>query len=246
MSQAVPRSAAAGTVIDGIMTASTTRTTHVLTRVWDLPTRISHWLIVVLFGFQWWSAENDQLEWHILAGLGMLAVVIFRIYWGVVGSRPSRFTTFVRGPREVLRYAARLAERDTPHAPGHNPMGALSVVGLLSALLIQSGLGLFAIDVEGLNSGPLGYLVSFDRGRIIAGWHEVVFNLLMLLASLHLAAIAYYRFYRREDLVRPMVTGDKLLSGDTDPRDTWQRSIVWAIPDLVAGLIVAAIQYGRF
>src|SRR3954466_14244874 len=102
-------------------------------RVWDLPTRLGHWLMVAGFALSWWTAESGRLEWHRWSGYALLGLVVFRLYWGFFGGSTARFGNFVRGPRAMLDYACgRLAP-----APGHNPLGALSVLALLALLLVQ-------------------------------------------------------------------------------------------------------------
>lgn len=215
-------------------------------RVWDLPTRLFHWLIVALFTFSWWSAENDRLDWHLLSGYAILALVLFRIYWGFVGSRTARFASFLKGPSEFLAYSARLFERSGQATPGHNPMGGWSVVAFIVLLLLQTGLGLFAIDVDGLNAGPLDHLVSFEMGRRIAGLHDKVFNLLLILIGLHAVAIVFYGIYKRENLIAAMVTGLKRMPRARAP-EIHIASLWWVIPGLLAaGLIVAWIVIGHF
>src|SRR4029078_4535731 len=126
-------------------------------RVWDLPTRLFHWTLVVLVGLSWWSAENDQQDLHLYLGYGVLSLLLFRIGWGLAGSSTARFSSFVRGPGAVVRYV-----RNRFHWPlaGHAPLGALSVLALLALLFVIVGTGLFAADEDGLFSGPLAYLVS--------------------------------------------------------------------------------------
>ncbi|MES1262768.1 MAG: cytochrome b/b6 domain-containing protein, partial [Peristeroidobacter soli] len=138
------------------------------TRVWDLPTRLTHWLFVIGLGVSWWTAETGRLEWHRWSGYALLALVSFRLYWGFVGSSTARFRNFVRGPRAIAAYL-----RDgNGTSIGHNPLGALSVLALLGLLLAQIVLGLFAVDVDGIESGPLSLYVSFETGRACAEWHE--------------------------------------------------------------------------
>ena len=180
-------------------------------RVWDLPTRLFHWLIVALFAFSWWTSEYDHFDWHTWSGYGILTLVLFRIAWGFVGSTTARFSNFLRGPRAFLAYGRHLFDRSTPVTPGHNPMGGWSVMALILLLLTQVVLGLFAIDVDGLNSGPLNNLVSFDTGRTASHLHSFVFNLLLVFVGLHVAFIAFYLIYKRENLVRAMLVGVKLM-----------------------------------
>lgn len=171
--------------------------------VWDLPTRAFHWLVVLLIPAMWWTAKNDRLDVHVLLGQVMLFLVLFRILWGLIGSSTARFASFVKGPRAILAYLR--GERDG--RPGHNPLGAVSVVAMLLVLATQVGLGLFASDEDGLNQGPLSHHVSFETAETLAERHETMFNVLLVLIGLHLAAIAYYLVIRRDNIVGPMVTG---------------------------------------
>lgn len=175
-------------------------------KVWDVPTRLFHWAIVFFFVLSWRSAESGAMDWHYLSGLIALGLVLFRLIWGVIGSSTARFTHFVRPPGAALAYLRGPADAPVKTV-GHNPVGGYSVVAMLLALSVQVGTGLFAVDVDGLESGPLSYLVSFDQGRVAAGIHEVSFNLLLGLIALHLLAIAYYRIRRSRKLIVPMITG---------------------------------------
>ncbi len=158
-------------------------------RVWDLPTRLVHWLMVLGVALSWWTGETGRLEWHRWSGYGLLGLVAFRIYWGFFGSSTARFRQFLRGPRTVVGYL----RGAWPPAPGHNPLGALSVLALLALLAAQIVLGLFAVDVDGIESGPLSLYVSFDAGRSAAKWHGAIFNALLWLIALHIVAIAVLR-----------------------------------------------------
>jgi cytochrome b len=176
-------------------------------RLWDGPTRIVHWALVVLIGFAWWSAETSHMDWHRLAGYGVLGLLAFRLLWGFVGSGTARFASFVKAPGATLAYIRTLWSRSHTESHGHNPLGAWSVLAILAALVVQVVSGLFTVDVDGLESGPLSDRVSFDTGRMFARWHHMSFSALQLLVALHLAAIAFYAVYKRADLVGPMVTG---------------------------------------
>ena len=164
---------------------SGTGTTRV--RVWDVPTRVVHWLMAILIAASWWTAENGNLEFHRYSGYSLLALLLFRLYWGVVGSSTARFNHFIKGPSSILRYV----RGGSSETLGHNPLGALSVVALLLLLLTQVTLGLFAVDVDGLESGPLSHLVSFEAGRACAEWHETVFDVLVWVIGLHVAAVLF-------------------------------------------------------
>ena len=183
----------------------------------------------------------------MLSGYAILTLVLFRLYWGLVGSGSARFARFVKGPRAVFAYGRRLFDRSGSSSPGHNPMGGWSVVILVFLLLLQTVLGLFAIDVEGLTAGPLDNLVSFDTGRWFAHQHGKVFNLLLIFSGLHVAAILFYWLYKRENLVSAMITGSKRLSPADAPLAPEFTRLWRAVPGfLAAGLLVAWIVLGRF
>lgn len=203
-------------------------------RVWDLPTRLCHWGIALLIPLLWWSAEEGRLDIHIPAGLTMLGLVLFRLLWGLAGGSTARFAGFVRGPRAILAYL----KGEVPGSPGHNPLGAVSVVVMLAALVVQVGLGLFASDEDGLSPGPLAHFVSYDTSERITDLHESLFNLLLALIALHLAAILFYLIVRRRNLTGPMITG----RGAADPAEpalrpapAWRFWTAAAASALVAG-----------
>ena len=177
--------------------------------VWDFPTRIFHWLLVALLGFSWWSAENDQMDWHYKSGLTVCGLVVFRLLWGLFGTSTARFGQFVRGPRAIWSYM----RGEQPAPIGHNPIGGWSVIALLLALVTQVASGLFSVDVDGLESGPLSSLISFDQGRVAAGIHDVSFWVLLGLVGLHVLAIIFYLVAKRRNLIGAMVTGYQRASG---------------------------------
>jgi len=183
-------------------------------RLWDAPTRLVHWLLVALIAFSWWSAENDDLERHRWSGYAVLAVVAFRIYWGFAGGGAARFASFVKGPKATLAYMKTLPDRSARETPGHNPLGAVSVLAILATLVVQVATGLFAVDVDGIESGPLSDRVDFDTGRALAEIHEISFTVLQVLVILHLAAIAFYLIYKRNNLIGAMITGRRSLTGN--------------------------------
>lgn len=187
-----------------------------IVRVWDLPVRLAHWLLVLLCAFSWWSAEEGRLDWHRLSGYAVLGLVVFRIVWGLVGSETARFASFLRGPKAIAAYLS--SKSDAIRQVGHNPVGGWAVVALLGALLVQAVLGLFAVDVDGIESGPLAVFVSFDAGRAAASAHHLVFNLLLGLIGLHLLAIAFYALAKRQNLIGPMLSGKRRVAeGQAQP-----------------------------
>ena len=175
-------------------------------RIWDLPTRIFHWLLVLLIPFMWWTAEEERLDLHIIGGTTILGLLVFRLIWGLIGSSTARFANFVKGPRGVLSYLSGRAV----HVLGHNPLGGLSVLAMLGLLSLQVGLGLFATDDDGLEEGPLAHLISLDAAEEVADLHEDLFDVLLVLIGVHVAAILFYALVQRKNLVGPMIGG----SGD--------------------------------
>lgn len=182
--------------------------------IWDLPTRLFHWLLAALIGFSWWSVENSYVDWHIWSGIAILTLLLFRLLWGVFGSSTARFANFVRGPRTVRSF---LRDANSWRAPGHTPLGALSVLALLLVTAAQVGLGLIASDEDRLNQGPLAALVSSAASDTARQIHGVLFYILLALIALHVAAIVYYRLVRGKKLVMPMITGRSELDPGVAP-----------------------------
>ena len=181
-------------------------------RIWDLPVRIFHWSLVALLGAAWWTAEEGMLDWHRLSGYAILVLLLFRISWGFAGSGTARFSSFVRSPGATLAFArSDMLRRNASPSVGHNPLGGWSVVLMLTLLVTQVILGMFAVDIDGMESGPFSYLVEFDTGRLAAEWHELNFTLLQALVVLHVVAIAFHQIFHRDALIRAMVTGKKSL-----------------------------------
>ncbi len=107
-------------------------------RVWDLPTRLFHWVLAALIGFSWWSAEEHHTDWHMWSGFAVLTLLLFRLLWGFFGSSTARFANFVRGPRTV---AGHLRDVRGWSGVGHSPIGALGVLTLLIMVAVQVGTG---------------------------------------------------------------------------------------------------------
>jgi len=208
-------------------------------KVWDLPTRLMHWLLVACIGVCWWTGINNQLEYHLYSGYVALWVVLMRLYWGLVGSSTARFVNFVRGPRAVLHYARTLHRRDTPHVHGHNALGAISVLLMLGMVLAVVVLGLFAVDVDGLYSGPLSSYVSFHDGRHLAHLHYKVFNFLLAVIGLHLLAVVFYYVHKRHNLVFPMISGRR--KPVTDLQDEMQVAPLWRF--LIGAVLVTVFVW---
>ncbi len=179
-------------------------------RVWDMPVRIFHWLAVLLVLLAWITKEvgGNAMTYHMWSGYTMLALVLFRLIWGFVGSQHARFGDFVRGPATVVRYVLGASKDTSTISHGHNPAGGWSVLALLVCLLVQAVTGLFAND-EIVTEGPLVARVGQDMSNWITTIHRYNFNVLLGLIGFHVAAVLFYLFAKRENLILPMFTGRK-------------------------------------
>jgi cytochrome b len=213
-------------------------------RVWDWPVRLFHWAVVALVVAAVVTAKigGNAMEWHMRAGMAVLALVLFRILWGVAGSRHARFASFVRGPAAVVAYAKSFTQR--PHAVhvGHNPLGGWSVIALLAALLVQAGTGLFSND-DIATDGPLVRLVSKDRSDAITSFHHLNLWFLGALVATHLGAVAFHLVALKDNLVRPMLSGVKHLparyaEADTGPTPHGRALVLLALAAIVVWWIV--------
>lgn len=186
-------------------------------RIWDLPTRIFHWVLAatVLCSIVSARVGGSAMEWHFRFGYLALMLLAFRVLWGLVGGRWSRFASFVYAPSTVLRQLRGKAAAAERLDVGHSPTGALSVFALLGLLMVQVTTGLVADD-EVVSVGPLNRYVSSAVASQATSWHADIGQWILIgLLVLHVVAIAYYRVKKRVDLVGPMITGDKALPADT-------------------------------
>jgi cytochrome b len=204
-------------------------------RIWDLPTRLFHWSLVLLVVFSVMTAKigGNWMDWHLRSGYAVLTLILFRLLWGFAGSRYALFAQFVRGPRAVLAY---LRSAGAAYA-GHNPLGAWSVLTMLASLLVQAVTGLFAND-EIATEGPLSKLVSGATVSWMTRIHSFNEKVIYALVALHVAAIAYYFFAKRENLVGPMLTGNKRgIAAEPAQDDAFVRARAALLALLAAGLV---------
>lgn len=209
-----------------------------MTRVWDLPTRVFHWALVLLVTFSVVSAKvgGNWIDWHMRSGICILALVAFRIVWGFAGPYHARFVNFVRSPATVLAYVRSMREADAAAKAaqaGHNPLGALSVIAMIAILLLQTSTGLFANDSIS-TEGPLARFVSSATSDLLTRIHKIDQYVIYLLVATHLGAIIYYAVAKRDNLVRPMLTGNKPGAGLVATRDDWRIRLRAAIVLLIA------------
>jgi cytochrome b len=213
--------------------------------LWDLPTRLFHWSLVLLIAAAWWTQEQaDDSDLHARIGYTVLTLVIWRLLWGLFGSDTSRFASFVRSPRAAIAYARSLfGSVAFPHLPGHNPIGGYSVLLLLGSLGVQTVTGLFLYDDE-LFWGPLNGLVSEESAELLEEVHELNFYLLLGLIGLHVAAILFYTLVKRRALVRPMLIGTaELPGGAAAPRMASSLRALFLLL-VAAGLVYALTLVG--
>lgn len=210
-------------------------------KVWDLPVRLFHWAIVVLIFCSWATQEWNRMEWHVWSGYTILTLLLFRIVWGFIGSDTARFARFLRSPMAALRHLARIHRREADSEIGHNAAGGWMVLVMLALIGVQAGTGLFAND-DANTEGPLMHLVDKDRSDWLSHIHSLNFKLIEAVIVLHVLAVAGYALLKRQNLVRPMVTGTKLMPGEAAaPRLV---SPIWAVVTLAvaAGAVAWVVR----
>jgi cytochrome b len=205
-------------------------------KIWDLFTRVFHWALVVALGVAWWSGEEGNFTVHFIAGHVVVGLILFRLIWGVVGSETARFASFVRGPGAILRYLGQMFSKTPDRAVGHNPAGAVMVLLLLVVAGVQAVSGLFASEnTWAFVSGRLAFLVGGDLSETITSLHKgILFDTLLVLAGVHVLAAFAYLIVKRENLIRPMVIGRKMMPPETAPPPPRMASPVLGV--LVAGV----------
>ena len=183
---------------------------RVAVKVWDLPVRLFHWILVLLLVFQYASGKigGGLMAWHVYSGYGVLVLVVFRILWGFAGSTHARFASFLKGPAAAWHFAKRLFSRQAVPQVGYNPLGGWMVVALLISLALQAISGLFANDSFG-TEGPLAGIVPLEVSDRLSLFHRGNFKVLLVLASLHVMASLYHWLAMKDDLIVAMFTGVK-------------------------------------
>jgi cytochrome b len=212
-------------------------------RVWDAPTRLFHWAIVILLGASWITESRGWMALHFLCGYSVIALLLFRIAWGLVGSDTARFSHFLKSPVAALLHLSRLHRRGPDTEIGHNAAGGWMVLIMLALLAVQVATGLFAND-DGDTEGPLFRYVDKDRSDWLSHIHAVNFTLIKIAVVAHVVAILVYAVLKRHDLVRPMITGWKHLPDAVTPPalvSPVRAVVVFAIAAGVVGLLANAL-----
>jgi len=210
--------------------------------VWGLPIRIFHWVLVLLVCISLYTGLSGgfiEMDYHMLSGYGVLTLILFRFVWGLTAKGNARFSNFIFGPATISRFI----KGNHKSKSGHNPLGALSVVAMLVALLLQASTGLFAND-DVLLEGPLAHLVSYDTSRALTAIHKLNMWFVFFLLGLHLTAQMYYELVRKERLVLPMITGTKLLPDNNDYEEE-KHQLFLALPLMLmcSGVIYYLVTY---
>jgi len=206
--------------------------------VWDAPTRLFHWLLVifVVISYVTGNIGGNAMQYHEWSGFTILTLILFRLVWGFVGGRESRFMTFVKGPAAVVRYATNLLRSDSTPYLGHNPLGGWSIIAMLFTLLVQAGTGLFAND-DIITEGPLFDWVSKAASDWLTRVHKLNQQVIIILVCVHVLAVLFYLFYKRDNLIKPMITGVKQWRG-ADPHPAAGRTLLAVV---IAGLSALAV-----
>ncbi|KRC11210.1 cytochrome B [Hydrogenophaga sp. Root209] len=212
-------------------------------RVWDLPTRLFHWLLAAAVVGLVITANigGNWINWHMRLGYAVLALLLFRVVWGFVGGHWSRFGSFLFAPSTVIAYLRGQAQPE--HRVGHTPLGALSVFVLLAVLLAQVSTGLMSDD-EIAFFGPLVRFVSGDTVALATSYHKNVGKFIVIgLVILHVAAVFFYKWVKKDNLIRPMVVGDKQVTRAVSVPETHDSASSRALALLVLALCGGAVTW---
>lgn len=217
-------------------------------KTWDLPVRLFHWTLVALLAFMFWSGKTggNAMEYHMYAGYWVLALVLFRVMWGFAGSTHARFSDFLAGPGRAIAFARQLMSKTPASVAGHNPLGGWMVLALLISLLVQTGTGLFAND-DIAAEGPLFSLISKQLSDKLSTIHSWNFNLLLVLGGIHVAAVLFHVFVKKENLVAAMFTGVRKLEADDAARAPVARFVSswWALVLFVLAFVAVVLIVKR-
>ncbi|MDO5604268.1 MAG: cytochrome b/b6 domain-containing protein [Paracoccus sp. (in: a-proteobacteria)] len=180
-------------------------------RLWDPLLRGFHWLLAFFVIAAWLLGQfgPNQMTLHFWCGYIVAGLLVFRLIWGFAGPAPARFAHFLRGPGTTAAYMRQIFLREPSYWPGHNPLGALSVIAMLAVLAAQVTTGLISDPDDFINVGPLASSVSRQTASAAVGWHHTGAMIVLILVLLHVAVILFYRFWKHEDLVGPMIHGQK-------------------------------------
>jgi len=196
-------------------------------RVWDLPTRFFHWALLALVAFAWITSEIDGtlFNLHVFAGVAILGLIVFRLVWGVIGSRYARFSDFIKPWPVVAEYGRKMFTRKAPRHLGHNPLGGWMIVFLIVTLTVTVFTGLFTSD-DG-NAGPLAWRIPSGLAHTMEELHEGVSGFLGFLIGIHVLGVIVHGFVSGENLPRAMWTGYKTVPEEERDSSGVQAGVWW-------------------
>jgi cytochrome b len=219
-------------------TAAKTKDSGRLVRVWDAPTRLFHWLVVVLVALAYVTARLNWMGWHVEIGEALLALLFFRLFWGFFGSETARFSSLLATPGKALHHLAWMLRREPDRQIGHNPAGGWMVLLLLALLFGETLTGLF-INNDVADQGPLTDVTPASAANAITALHTIFWDALLAAIVLHIIAILAYAVMKGQNLVLPMITGNKILPANVpQPR---RAGLLRAALILACGGIAAAL-----
>ena len=193
-----------------------------LEKIWDPVTRLWHWVLVLAISLGWSFGKFmtfDNIQWHFYIGYLVLGLMLFRFLWGFVGPAPIRYSAIIPTPAATLNYLRHIGRRTPSGSRGHNPVGSLSVIAMLIAIATQAITGLFIASDEFFEYGPLAGYVSEAMVSRLTWWHHFNADLILVLVVLHVSAILFYLVWKKENLVKPMITGWKWVKGENSAHD---------------------------
>lgn len=188
-------------------------------KIWDPVTRLWHWILVLAVSLAWGFGEFmrfSTIEWHFYCGYTVLGLMAFRLIWGFCGPQAIRFRALIPTPRSLFSYLRSMGARAPSGTPGHNPVGSLWIIGIIILLTAQASCGLFLVSDDFFESAPLAHMVSDAVSNRLTWWHKLIAKMLLAMVCLHLAAITFYYFWKKENLVIAMITGWKSVKKTTE------------------------------
>jgi len=215
--------------------------------VWDIPVRVFHWALALLIFTSWYTMEvSFNPDIHMTSGYAILSLLLFRIVWGLAGPVYARFTTMLYRPGTVLEYSKSLFSRTKTGYAGHNPLGGISVVLMLALLLVQTVSGLFVYDETDFVWGPLSGKVSAGLSATLTSIHHTNVDILLVFIGLHVTAVLYYQFFKKESLINAMITGRKSdISGNREEIRSSRIPLAILVLAVASATVYLLVDYGQ-
>jgi cytochrome b len=190
-------------------------------KIWDPVTRLWHWVlaIVVMLGWSFGKFMSfSTIQWHFYCGYTIIGLLIFRYLWGFAGPAPVRYRALLPTPTRTFAYLKEFGKRNPSGSPGHNPLGSLSIIAMMLLLTAQATSGLFIVSDDFFESAPLAHLVSDAVSNRLTWWHKLISKFILVVVGLHVIAIFYYLLWKKENLIKPMITGWKWVRSAPRPK----------------------------